>query len=160
MSEGIGKKEFVGLMARLRSCYQNSITDKEMWVMSMRTYYDALSRLDPDRVRAAFAAAPYRHPQWMPSLGQLLELVHGSIADRADAAWYETRRLAQQASGDHSDPIARDVIAAMGGGKRLGQMTDLDTTGRREFIAAYKRALAGTKEEAHARIQAPTGPSV
>lgn len=136
-------------MSRLRARYQNSVTDPEMWLLSITEYWTECRRFDPNAIRRAFAVAHRKHPQWMPSLGQFLELIEGSPEDGAKLAWDEVKRLASRSSSEHSDPIARRAIQLMGGGKRLGQMKteELDVWGRKQFEEMYDLASREKIEE-------------
>lgn len=129
-------------MTSLRAHYQNPVTDPEMWQASIVTYHAELGNSPPENLRKAFDAAWRKHPDWMPSCGQLAELVVGGGIDaksRAAEAWPEVIKLATRSSGDHSDPIAAAAIRRMGGGRALGQMkrADLERHGRRDFEAHY-----------------------
>lgn len=154
MSERLTETEFTEMMSRLRARYQNPVTDPEMWLLSISEYWKGCRDLDPERVRAAFRTAHENHPDWMPSLGALLELIKGSSKDRAAAAWGETKRLAACSRGDHTDPVARRAIQLMGGGKRLGQMSsaDMDVWGRKQFEEMYDRAM---RERATGQLTLP-----
>ena len=137
----MNRMEFAKLMAKLRAFYQNAVTDEVMWAASVTAYWSALGGFPADDLRRVFHTAWQRFPDWMPSAGQLLSLVQGSKDWRVKAAesWPEVLRLAQRSSGDHSDPVAREAIKRMGGGKRLGQMSwdDLNVWGKKEFEQTY-----------------------
>lgn len=126
-------------MSRLRACYQNTVGDQTLWLASITTYWDVLSGYAPEDIRAAFAVAWRRHPEWMPSAGQLAKLMEGGATTTPEDAWPEVLRLASRSSGEHSDPIAREVIRMMGGGTRLGRMRsdELHVWGKKEFIELY-----------------------
>lgn len=135
--------EFVALMTKLRACYQNAIADQDMWTASTVQYWEVMQHSDPDRIRDAFTSAWRKHPDWMPSLGQLMDLVESGGAgakQRAHDAWPEVMKLAGRSSSEHSDPIARRVLRLMGGGKRLGNMNreELEKWGRKEFVELYE----------------------
>jgi len=135
------RTEFAALMAKLRACYQNPVSDKSQWLASLSTYWELLHGYGDTDIRAAFALAWRKHVDWMPSAGQLARLIEDRCEASADDAWPEVLRLATRSSSDHSDPIAREAIKAMGGGARLGAMRldELQGWGRKEFREAYAR---------------------
>lgn len=63
------------LMTRLRACYPNLGSDESKWVAIVAVYAEALQRHGPGPVRAAFAMADKRYPDWFPTRHQLLNLV-------------------------------------------------------------------------------------
>lgn len=135
----IEKREFLGLMTKLRAHYQNGISDEKLWMASVASYYEALSGEDPERIRRAFREAWRYHPSWMPSCGQMLELIEGHGG--AHKAWPEVLALASRSSGEHSDPIAAEAIRRMGGVRALGSMDNdrLKVWAKREFIGLYEQ---------------------
>lgn len=148
----MNRTEFTALMTRLRSCYQNAITDQSLWLASVTTYWDLLSGYRPADVRAAFQLAWRRFPDWFPSAGQLASLIEGRNGDRAEEAWPEVLRLASKSSGDHSDPIAAEAIRRMGGGAALGRMRsdELAVWGKKEFLGLYQD-VARVRDETRVR---------
>lgn len=150
--ERMKRTEFAALMTRLRSCYQNAVADHSLWLASITTYWDLCQEYPADDVRAAFAVAWRRHPDWMPSCGQLIGLIEGAASNKAADAWPEVLALAKRSSGDHQDPVAREAIKAMGGGARLGAMRadELLVWGRKEFLELYVQ-IAHRVETADAR---------
>jgi len=145
----MSRTEFTAAMSRLRACYQNGIKDKALWLASLSTYWDLLSAYEADDIRAAFAVAWRRYPDWMPSAGQLASLVEKSSSTAAAEAWLEVLRLASRSSGDHSDPIARKAISMMGGGSYLGRQStrDLETWARKRFDELYVQLAKETDTE-------------
>lgn len=139
-------------MSKLRAKYQNAVADEEMWLASISTYWEECRGLDADKLRAAFKVAWREHKQWMPSCGQLVELVAGggqSADDAAKLAWPEVMQLAKRSSGEHSDPIAAEAIRLMGGGRRLGQATEqeMEIWGKKEFIQLYDVVSSKTAQD-------------
>lgn len=136
------RPEFLAAMTRLRAMYSNAVRDESHWAAQVATYWEALRGYDGEELRAAFAVAWRRHPEWFPSCGQLDALVGGECSTRAADAWPEVLRLASRSSGEHSDPVAREAIRLMGGGPRLGRMqsAELEGWGRREFMRCYDEA--------------------
>lgn len=143
--------EFTALMSKLRACYQNAVKDPDQWLASISQYWTVVRSYNDEAIRRAFNNAWRQHPDWMPSLGQLVELIEnagGSAKHRAAQAWPEVMRLASQSSGDHSDPVAAEAIRLMGGGKRLGQMPtdDLEVWGRKRFDELYEEIASAPPE--------------
>ena len=155
------RTELASLMSRLRAHYQHPVTDDSLWLASVATYWEALRGLDPDDIRAAFAVAWRRFPDWFPSAGQLLAAIDDTDG-KADEAWPELLRLARRSSGDHTDPVARAAIARMGGGCALGQMRsdELHVWGRKQFRELYRDIVRERqRERARAALSAPGGPA-
>ena len=136
-------------MSRLRACYQNAVTDESLWLASLATYWELLRSYDPDSLRAAFAVAWRRCPEWFPSAGQLAALVEGEPNERAEEAWPEVLRLARRSSGEHSDPVAAEAIRRMGGGLALGRMRsdELAVWGKKEFRSLYLECIRQQQRE-------------
>jgi hypothetical protein len=136
-------------MFRLRACYQNAVTDPDLWDASVARYWEDIQKFDAVAVRRAFASAPDQHQNWMPSLGQLKELINSQGTNfkvNALDAWPDVLKLAARSSDEHSDPIARQALKSMGGGRRLGQMpqADLEVWGKKEFLDAYAELATAT----------------
>lgn len=66
-------------MAKLRVCYQNPVTDAGLWEASMGAYWEICSPLDAWAIRRTFAVAPKLYQKWMPSAGQLFDLIEAFI---------------------------------------------------------------------------------
>lgn len=139
MSKQMTRREFTELLSRLRARYQNAIADADMWLLSIEEYWGDLRSFDSDALRHALRTAHRVHPQWMPSCGQLIGLLQQTQS--LGEVWPEVVRLASRSDGEHSDPIAREAIRQMGGGKRLGAMTDdeLHVWGRKQFEELYQQ---------------------
>lgn len=125
-------------MSKLRARYQNQVVDRDLWEASVAVYLESCEDYDAPHIRAAFDIAWKQYPQWMPSCGQLVEIIEGQ-GIKAAQAWPEVMQLASRSSGDHSDPIAKEAIRLMGGGRRLGCMktSELEVWGRKEFEVIY-----------------------
>lgn len=148
-------------MTRLRSCYQNPVADMALWKASIVTYWELIGQhYSADRLRQAFGEAWRRYPAWMPSAGQLVSLLEDPALQAAEA-WPEVVRLASRSSIEHSDPVAREALIAMGGGSRLGRVTTAELQGpiRREFTERYVTvARTGPKEALQAPQEPPGSP--
>ena len=71
----LNKREFSTLMLKLRSHYQNAVGDQALFAASIATYFEAFQHRHPGAVRKAFGLAWKEFPDWMPSAGQLNQLV-------------------------------------------------------------------------------------
>ena len=111
--------EYLVLMSSLRACYQTPIADEERWTLSLRAYWEHLRERDANAVRRAFFRATTAHPDWMPSLGQLVALV--DLSERESEPAYRERLPAATRSPPSEDSQARahaivqDVLARLGG---------------------------------------------
>lgn len=151
----IKRTEFAAEMSKLRAKYQNAVTDEGLWLASIATYWEVCCDYEANHIRTAFATAWRRYPDWMPSCGQLVELIEAGHPTAAEA-WPELLKIAARSSGDHSDPIAREVIRLMGGGKRLGSMAvgELAIWGRKQFEVLYEEVQNGVQsQETRLRVE-------
>ena len=146
--------EFAAEMAKLRANYQNAIADKKLWLASVDQYWQHLKQYPRSALLSMFARAWKDFPQWMPSAGQMVGLLEQSKTSAAVAAWPEVMKLARSSSESHSDPVARETIRLMGGGKRLGQMSEheLAVWGRKEFERIYSEVVEQTAREEHLQL--------
>lgn len=135
------KQEFVDLMIALRATYPQAVANSEWWGQQIAAYWSQLKTYSAADLRRAFGVALRRYPDWFPSCGQLLQLLDGDPATRAEQAWPELCRLATSSSGEHSDPVAREAIALLGGGAALGRISSADLHGwwRKRFVDSYCR---------------------
>lgn len=143
-------------MGKLRSCYQNPIVDEGLWALSLDTYWAVLARYDAHSVRECLDMAWRVYAQWMPSVGQLVELLDGAdrpAAVRAAEAWGECLRIASGNGALHSDAIAQEAIELLGGAHTLGRTRtdELERFTRRRFEELYQTL------DQHARTQDARG---
>lgn len=106
--------EFVALMSRLRACYQNAVADPAMWKASVNQYWETVQHLDAVAIRKAFAAAWKAHPDWMPSLGQLVQLIEANVDRRQLAATSEVPEFTKPP--ERFSQMMRDLKDKMGMG--------------------------------------------
>ena len=108
---------------------------------TMIAWWSVLHSTEPNAVRRGIRRAAARSSCFIPSAMAVLAATsdEGKAESGAIVAWPELLRLAKRSSGTHSDPIAREAIRLMGGGKRLGQMgeSELEVWGKKEFERLY-----------------------
>ena len=88
--------------------------DPEQWVLCLRAYWNHLGQRCPEAMRRAFKRAPDEHRDWMPSAGQLKELIVAE--EKSTQRQYNDKQIA--AGDDERDPEgarkAREVIESLG----------------------------------------------
>ena len=118
--EQMNQQEFTASMAKLRAHYQNTVADEGLWAASVLTYWDAFRSFSRGAILSAFSAAWKKHRDWMPSAGQLLELVQ--VAEKAQGL---TKPLPvdRQLEEPKWDPDAKrklkEIIDAIGDDKAI-----------------------------------------
>lgn len=101
-------------------------------------YWIGMSAITIDDFRESVQWA-LSHCEFMPKPVELRSTCDVDHKSCAVLAWQETLQLARDSRGDHSDPIAREVIELMGGGRALGAMDEHELTvwGRKQFEQYY-----------------------
>ena len=145
----LSRDEFASLMAKLRAHYQNPVTDEALWLASVSTYWNEIKDFDAEKVRTAFAIAWKKHPDWMPSCGQLVDLIQNDTRDsklRALQAWAaifcpdnEDAYRIDDTVSDVDRDIGEHAVLIMGGTRYLErQKTEwLNNWGKREFVEIF-----------------------
>lgn len=94
-------------MTRLRSCYPNAVADKESWMMTIATYWEHVYVYSAEAIRLGFKHAPLSFPDWMPSLGQLMDIINRAEKDTS----YRPQKLID--NGDAFDEKGLEEIRAV-----------------------------------------------
>lgn len=144
-------QEFTALMTKLRARYQNAVADQAMWEASVLQYWEDMQSSDPDKIRQAFDAVWRKHSQWMPSCGQLMDLIDGGGLDTkqlARDAWPQVYKAATGARVE-LDSVASEVLRRMGGAKALGQRSEAELRlwGQKEFVELYVEEHKKSEED-------------
>lgn len=66
------KKEFWAILGRLRASYPQRVPPDE-WKVTLRRYYEDLGRFPPETLIPACDRAMLAHPDWFPTLPQILD---------------------------------------------------------------------------------------
>lgn len=128
--------EFMKVISQLAAIFER--TSDESFLDG---YWMALNDLEwTDFKHAALLAA--REMGFMPRPADIRNQSSRSrsnIRETISRIWPDIVLLAQCSSDEHPDPIAKEALARMGGGKVLGQMKeqDLQVWGRKQFGQFY-----------------------
>jgi len=131
--------DFSTEMYKLKARYTQQLGDPKHFAMSIAEYWTGLQHYDAERILRAFRQAHLLYPQFMPSLGEMVAMIEGTVDLQLKAlqAWSEVKVLARKSSSDHPDRLAKKMMVMQGGGSAYGRMDD------RQFEAAGKEFMGG-----------------
>jgi hypothetical protein len=106
-------------------------------------YFEILAECELDDLRDAFRAHS-RSCKFFPKPSELIELIEGSLEDRAELAWMQVRKVirgeARLQVVAHSDPAITPAVYSVFGGWMEAQQVKTDDLQfrRRDFIRCYR----------------------
>ena len=114
MEAKMGQAEFSASMFKLRAHYQNGVQDEALWLATVATYWEEFKNRQKDALLRAFTMAWKKHKQWMPSAGELLELIDAAEKTLALSKPIPTsRQLDEPRWSTGGGDIAREIIAQL-----------------------------------------------
>lgn len=112
-------------MFRLRACYQNAVKDEEQFLASVAVYWEEVMKHDDRAIKMAFRQAWKAHAAFMPSLGQLVELI--DAASKTNVVPVE-RRIEDSSFTNHEESVKhiREIVRNLGRDMDMEDITGSD----------------------------------
>lgn len=132
------KKDLAIIVEGLAAMFRTEVTKA-----LLEGYWLGLSDLDYEEVKRA-AVDAIRTCRFMPTVSELRERIHGSLAERAVIAWQEVSKAIECVGAYQTvvfeDPVSNAAVSNVGGWQRLCESSadELDRFIRRDFERAYQ----------------------
>ena len=110
-------------------------------------WHDALLGEDPHAVQNAFRVLLRDTRSFLPTPGDLLEIIHGAVESKARSAWPSALSAIQGGEGP-ADPLIAATLRAIGGIGELGGRPESERKWTRKAFEAAYADLARNQERA------------